>query len=203
VLRVDDNMSSSYPNERNDRPRSLAAKNRPDGPTFKAGSSQDDLVGGQIEKIRRNHRPRQDLVRTARPIQANSPTTTWVRSTATEAKGLWAGTWSGLDRFDLYRGSFEHHNGTIPRTPKSMSDNQVQTILEDRDNKLWVGTDNGLNRLVSADGRYESYLHEPELCRKFEPIAWILALSSKSATAAPLGRHRQMGLNHWPRGERH
>lgn len=59
---------------------------------------------------------------------------------------LWIGTdGGGLNCYDQKTGRFkvfQHH----PENRKSLSDNRVITVYEDRNNQLWVGTGQGLNR---------------------------------------------------------
>ncbi len=60
---------------------------------------------------------------------------------------LWFGTFNyGLNRFERETERFTRflHD---PNDPHSLSDNDVNAIYEDRAGTLWVGTDNGLNRL--------------------------------------------------------
>ncbi len=62
---------------------------------------------------------------------------------------LWAGSyWSGLffsdpafDDISFYR------HATDPGDENSLSDNMITVIFQDRENIIWVGTNNGLNRL--------------------------------------------------------
>ncbi len=43
----------------------------------------------------------------------------------------------------------------------SLSSNNIQAILEDGEGNLWVGTEEGLNRLDRAGGKFIRYLHDP------------------------------------------
>ncbi len=47
-----------------------------------------------------------------------------------------------------------------PDDPATLSDNHVATIFEDKKHVVWVGTSNGLDRLVG--GRFVQYLHNPD-----------------------------------------
>ncbi|MCK6541531.1 ATP-binding protein [bacterium] len=56
---------------------------------------------------------------------------------------IWLGTQDGLNRYDGYGFKIFRHD---PQDSLSISDNWIQTIYEDRNGKLWIGTDgDGLN----------------------------------------------------------
>lgn len=62
---------------------------------------------------------------------------------------IWVGTWGGgLNRLRRNTGKFEHFKHS-PQDNTSLSDpeNEVWCIYEDSKRRLWIGTDNGLNRL--------------------------------------------------------
>ena len=66
-------------------------------------------------------------------------------------KRLWIGTGIGLNLYDRKIDefiSFKHD----PENPNSISEDQVQScILEDRNGNLWIGTWDGLNKLMSSE----------------------------------------------------
>lgn len=82
---------------------------------------------------------------------------------------LWVGTDRGLDRLDEKTGKFIHYRN-VPGNPKSLSDNVVWNIYEDRQGTIWVATGfpffnpnpeaGGLNRL-NPDGSFTRYKHDP------------------------------------------
>ena len=78
---------------------------------------------------------------------------------------LWIGTENGLDRFipSTKEGSSSNfiHYQTDPSDPRSLSNNYVYSIYEDRSGTLWVGTDGGLNRLVPGvkEGLPPTFIH--------------------------------------------
>ena len=49
-----------------------------------------------------------------------------------------------------------------PGDPESLSDAMVHTVLEDRRDRLWVGTDNGLNRLDRVTGKFQRFGLHPD-----------------------------------------
>jgi diguanylate cyclase (GGDEF)-like protein len=67
---------------------------------------------------------------------------------------LWIGTWGGgLVRFDPVS---ERTVRYVRREQdaRSLSDDRVQTVYEDRSGRIWVGTFNGLNRLDVRQGAF-------------------------------------------------
>jgi len=75
---------------------------------------------------------------------------------------FWLGAQSGLHRFDPRTGQFkiyEHH----PDSPKSLSDNRVNSVHFDRFGTLWVGTQNGLDRFDPATGTFQNYFEKDGL----------------------------------------
>ncbi len=60
---------------------------------------------------------------------------------------LWLGLWGGgLERLRMIHGSYRRtgHFERMPHNPASLPDNNVETILEDRDGAVWIGTPSGL-----------------------------------------------------------
>lgn len=96
---------------------------------------------------------------------------------------IWAGTLNGgLNRFDPRRGEFRSYRHA-PDRGDSLSHDIVSALLEDRDGAFWVGTDNGLNRLDRASGRFTRYPlatdrpgasnHIHDICQDSEGVLWI------------------------------
>ncbi|MCL5028662.1 MAG: histidine kinase [Bacteroidetes bacterium] len=82
------------------------------------------------------------------PTDAYSISNDIVQSIYEDDKGrFWIGTGIGLDIFDRKSGKFYEYIND-PRNPNSISENQIQScITEDRNDNLWIGTWNGLNKL--------------------------------------------------------
>jgi PAS domain S-box-containing protein len=60
---------------------------------------------------------------------------------------VWVGTYrEGLSRFDPQRGSFGTPYKHKANDPKSLSDDEVWAIAEDKDGMLWLGTNAGVDR---------------------------------------------------------
>jgi ligand-binding sensor domain-containing protein len=74
---------------------------------------------------------------------------------------LWVGTFlKGLDRYDRKTDSFEHYM-SVRDDPTTISNDMVQCIHEDQAGDIWVGTDQGLNRLNFDEGNFTRFLYDP------------------------------------------
>jgi ligand-binding sensor domain-containing protein len=70
---------------------------------------------------------------------------------------LWIGThYSGLLRFDPNSGTFTSYTRNSV-DPGTLSDNRVLSVHFDRSGKMWIGTQNGLDRFDSQTGRFTPY----------------------------------------------
>jgi diguanylate cyclase (GGDEF)-like protein len=70
---------------------------------------------------------------------------------------IWFGTQEGLSRYNGYR--FENYSHDSD-DPNSLSNEWIWSVLEDRNGRLWVGTDGGgLNRYDQATGTFIQYTH--------------------------------------------
>ena len=70
---------------------------------------------------------------------------------------VWVGTLSGLDRLNRETETFIHYH---PETenPNSLSGTRVNSILEDNEGNLWVGTfDSGLNKFNRETEQFTRY----------------------------------------------
>ncbi|MFD2999511.1 two-component regulator propeller domain-containing protein [Pontibacter toksunensis] len=78
-----------------------------------------------------------------------------------DSKGvIWMGVWAnGLDRFDPKTGKFTHFRYNA-QDPRSLSDDLVTALLEDRDGNLWVGTHRGLNLFHPETGTFTRFQHD-------------------------------------------
>jgi signal transduction histidine kinase/ligand-binding sensor domain-containing protein len=65
---------------------------------------------------------------------------------------IWAGTWGyGLSRIDAVTGQLSRYV-VDPASKNGIAGMQVQSLFQDQDGDIWIGTTNGLNRL-SSDGQ--------------------------------------------------
>jgi len=73
---------------------------------------------------------------------------------------LWIGTmYGGLDllQHDNHGNVYFTSYRSDPKNTKSISNNQVQTIFEDNDGQLWIGTSDGLNSMNKNTGEFVVY----------------------------------------------
>jgi len=83
---------------------------------------------------------------------------------------LWIGTGRGLncltpDELTKPTPRFAHYRHN-KRNPRSLSNDRVRAIYEDRSGTLWIGTDGGLNRVIRRPGSpgalaFQRYVHNP------------------------------------------
>lgn len=67
---------------------------------------------------------------------------------------LWVGTWGmGLSKIDIRTGHITHFSDQ-PQSVLPLVSNYIQTLLLDKTGALWIGTNNGLQRL-SPDGQLQ------------------------------------------------
>ncbi len=105
------------------------------------------------------------------PNNPRSPGSDFIMTLFTDRSGtLWAGTiGGGLNRMDRS----DHENGTftrfqlVPGDDRSLSDNNVFAVYEDRSGNLWIGTLGGLNRFVpppdkNGTGTFTRYRNDPQ-----------------------------------------
>ena len=76
------------------------------------------------------------------------------------AGSLWIGTFGGgLNKIDPLTQYFIHYRSKYMEE-NSLINNSVWSILQDGEN-LWIGTDNGLDRLDRKTGQITHYQHDP------------------------------------------
>ena len=77
-----------------------------------------------------------------------------------EAPWLWAGGVFGLARIDPKDGATRIY-ANDPNDPRSLSDNSVMAVFQDREHRLWVGSQHGLNLLEDAErGLFRQILND-------------------------------------------
>ena len=75
---------------------------------------------------------------------------------------LWVGTTDGVNRFEITGAPFQNmgHSGEDPRT---LSNNQILALLEDRNGEVWVATDGGgVNRFLGPREGFRHYRADPD-----------------------------------------
>jgi len=74
---------------------------------------------------------------------------------------LWIGTnGNGLNKFDLDNEIFEHYLHDS-KNENSLINNNVNTLFEDNDGILWIGTSGGISRYDEKSGKFTSFSHDP------------------------------------------
>ncbi len=98
-----------------------------------------------------------------------------------KTKTLWVLHHNGrIDRHDENTTFFRNWRSD-PKNPNSLSGNTILPIIEDRDNKVWVGTGSrGLNRIDRETGIVTRYLPDPTNPKAI-PRARVSALSQDSS----------------------
>ncbi|MBB6236789.1 ligand-binding sensor domain-containing protein/signal transduction histidine kinase/DNA-binding response OmpR family regulator [Pedobacter sp. AK013] len=71
---------------------------------------------------------------------------------------LLIGTSQGLNKYNEGDDNFDHytHNN---KDPNSLSNSVINCIFQDKKNRVWIGTTNGLN-LLSTNGKFKHFLYE-------------------------------------------
>lgn len=99
---------------------------------------------------------------THQPFNFNSINDNWVTSLCEdESSNIWIGTMrGGLSKLEVSKSRFTNYNQNS-NSQNSISDNQVQTIVN-TENYLWIGTINGgLNRFDKQKKQFKIYKHNP------------------------------------------
>jgi ligand-binding sensor domain-containing protein/signal transduction histidine kinase len=87
--------------------------------------------------------------------QSDSLSASGVRAIASTKAGTWIATDAGLDFLAEGSRRFNHFRHDAAN-PASLKDNRVQSLLLDRDARLWVGSSGGLQRLQPDGQSFES-----------------------------------------------
>jgi ligand-binding sensor domain-containing protein len=101
------------------------------------------------------------------PGNPNSLSSNIIKSIFEDRHGIiWMATDNGLNSFDRKTGIFKRYQHDV-RNSHSISTNNLATwlgksIQEDPEGNLWIGTDNGLNKLNAERSAFTSYLHNPD-----------------------------------------
>ena len=92
------------------------------------------------------HQPQHYIYET--PVITNDISNQKVTSFAEDAQGhIWIGTFRGLNRFNVHE--FQQHFCTSDQN--TLPDNQVQVILKDSKDRLWISTVNGMALYTEQD----------------------------------------------------
>jgi len=74
---------------------------------------------------------------------------------------LWAGTLSGLARFDRATGRFRRHHHD-PADPWSLTSDSISCLHEDRNGLIWIGTLVGVSKFVPRQQQFVTYRHRSD-----------------------------------------
>ena len=72
---------------------------------------------------------------------------------------MWFGSGFGLKKFDGYQVIVYQND---PADSLSLSDNLITALIEGKDQSLWVGTINGLNKLNISTGKFKHFKNDPQ-----------------------------------------
>lgn len=124
----------------------------------------------------------------------------WVNEVTTDRSGfLWLATADGLARYDGVSVEIWRHD---PADATALPANGVETVFVDRDDRVWVGSeDGGLAMLERDTGRFVQYRHDPANPRSLSGTdVWAIAQDAQGAIWA--GTYGA-GLNRvWPEQDR-
>jgi signal transduction histidine kinase/ligand-binding sensor domain-containing protein len=114
---------------------------------------------------------------------------------------LWLGTQDGLWRYNAKSETFTRF-GHDPRDPASVSSNSITTVFRDTHGTLWIGTDQGLNKLDPAGGGFTCYgessglpdQHVSGILEDSRGYLWVSARSILSKFDPRTGRFRSYSM---------
>ncbi len=82
----------------------------------------------------------------------------WVTALVVDRYGfLWVGTQDGLNRYDGY--SFKKYRNN-PLDSTTLCNNNINSICEDAEGNIWIGTWRGLSFLNRSTGEFTNYFHD-------------------------------------------
>jgi signal transduction histidine kinase/DNA-binding response OmpR family regulator/ligand-binding sensor domain-containing protein len=96
-----------------------------------------------------------------RPLNKFDNTRTSIYALTQSDSGLWIGAYGqGLYHYNTITGNMKKFI-TNANDTNSISNNQVRSILRDKNSSLWIGTKNGLNNLDPQTGKFKRYTYQP------------------------------------------
>src|SRR4051812_23292658 len=88
---------------------------------------------------------------------------------------------------------------TTPRDPTSLGNDSVYAVLEDRQANLWIGTNNGLDRLDRQSGTFIHYQNNPKDATSLSSNHVNCFLEDRQGNLW-VGTNGMVGLNRLERG---
>jgi signal transduction histidine kinase/ligand-binding sensor domain-containing protein len=98
----------------------------------------------------------------------------WYHDLQQDSTGfLWAGTWSGLLRYDGYETT---RYTTDPNVPDALPSNFVHRVVPAPDGQLWLALDTEIGRFDPVAGTYETVLAAPQanIAANGQGVLWAL-----------------------------
>jgi len=84
-----------------------------------------------------------------------------ISSLLIDNKNLWIGLSNkGIAKYDLSSDKIKFYK-SAKNNPSTLSDDHVNIIFKDKENNIWVGTDNGLNKYLHSTDSFLRILHDP------------------------------------------
>ncbi len=121
--------------------------------TARHGLAQFDRESGQYRFFQ--------TVSADRPMEISGENAIWDMIEDGQQDGrFWMGTQAGLARFENGSFTFYPHN---PDNPNSPSHNAINSVYQDEQGGIWLGTGDGLNYLEPASGQFRHYFMEDGL----------------------------------------
>ncbi len=98
------------------------------------------------------------------PSNPDSLSNNHVSQISQDSEGmLWVGTGRGIDKLDPSTGIFTHYQHDPDDSSSLSENNNVWTIIEDKNGVLWVGTNGGgLDRFDRETEAFTRYRHDPK-----------------------------------------
>jgi ligand-binding sensor domain-containing protein len=118
----------------------------------------------------------------------NSPISTFNSSLLIDNKGiLWGGQWNeGFGSFDPSTGIVKSYSFNSSNS-NSISNNNVRSIIQEKDGTFWLGTGNGINHFDPETEKFERFFYHQGSDRNYKDIGIIRTLIKDKGGSLWLG----------------